>query len=109
MGYYRKQVLRVDLTHGTTETESIPDEYYEKFVGGWGLGLTPEDDYGDVGQRLLDPIPEGDEFSGVSFEPYIQGLVEEYYSEMGWDVATGRPYRSTLERLDLEPFVGRIW
>lgn len=49
MGYYRKQVLRVDLTHGTTETESIPDEYYEKFVGGWGLGL----------RLLMDKVPMG--------------------------------------------------
>jgi len=72
-------------------------------------GLTPEDDYGDVGQRLLDPIPEGDEFAGTSFEPYIQGLVREYYREMGWDVRTGRPYRSTLERLDLEEFASEIW
>jgi aldehyde:ferredoxin oxidoreductase len=72
-------------------------------------GLTPADDYGDVGQRLLDPIPEGDEFSGVSFEPYIQGLVEEYYREMGWDVNTGRPYKSTLERLDIGEFADRIW
>ena len=72
-------------------------------------GLTPEDDWGDVGQRLLDPIPEGDEFSGVTFEPYIRGLVEEYYQQMGWDVRTGRPYRSTLDRLDLGEFADEIW
>lgn len=72
-------------------------------------GLTPEDDYGDVGQRLLDPIPEGDEFSGVAFGPHIQGLVEEYYQEMGWDVKTGRPYRSTLDELGLGQFANEIW
>jgi aldehyde:ferredoxin oxidoreductase len=72
-------------------------------------GLTPEDDYGDVGQRLLDPIPEGDEYSGVAFGPHIQGLVEEYYDEMDWDVSSGRPYRSTLERHELGEFAERIW
>jgi len=72
-------------------------------------GLEPEDDYGDVGQRLLDPIPEGDEFSGTAFGPYIQGLVEEYYDEMDWDVSSGRPYKSTLERHDIGEFAETIW
>ncbi len=28
------KILRVDLTNGTTETEQLPDEVYEKFLGG---------------------------------------------------------------------------
>lgn len=71
-------------------------------------GLTPKDDYGDVGQRLLDPIPEGDEFSGVAFGDHIHELVEEYYREMDWDVETGRPHEATLERHDLGEFAPRI-
>lgn len=71
-------------------------------------GLEPEDDYGDTGQRLLDPIPEGDKFFGVSLEPFIQELVKEYYTKMGWDVNTGRHYCSTLEQLELDEFAGRI-
>jgi len=49
MGYYRKGLLRVDLDDRTVETEPIPDEYYEKYVGGWGLGL----------RMLMDEVPLG--------------------------------------------------
>lgn len=31
------KILRVDLTNGTTETEQLPDEVYEKFLGGAGM------------------------------------------------------------------------
>jgi len=31
------KVLRVDLTNGTIETEQLPDEVYEKFLGGAGM------------------------------------------------------------------------
>ena len=75
------------------------------------VGIRVGDDgfRGTVGQRLLDPIPEGDEFSGTAFGPYIQGLVEEYYDEMDWDVSSGRPYKSTLERHDIGEFAETIW
>lgn len=54
-------------------------------------GLTPEDDYGDVGQRLLDPIPEGDEFSGVSFEPTSRGSWRSTTARWGGTSRRGAP------------------
>ncbi|MHA1732138.1 MAG: aldehyde ferredoxin oxidoreductase family protein [Promethearchaeota archaeon] len=37
-GYFGK-VLWVDLTSGTVEKQDIPDEYYERYLGGYGLGV----------------------------------------------------------------------
>ena len=71
-------------------------------------GLTPEDDYENIGPRLLEPVPEG-EFEGETIEPHLKSLVEEYYEEMGWDPRTGKPYRETLEGLGLDEFTAEIW
>ena len=46
---YMKNILRVDLTAGTTEEIPISDEMTERFIGGKGLGA----------RLLVDLLPEG--------------------------------------------------
>lgn len=64
------------------------------------LGLTPEDDVNDVGPRFLEPPPKGPG-KGRDVRRYVKWMVKEYYRLMGWNEKTGKPFRSTLERLGL--------
>jgi aldehyde:ferredoxin oxidoreductase len=70
-------------------------------------GLTPEDDY-EVAPRLLE-APSSGRAKGKTIKPYLRGMVMEYYRLMGWDEKTGKPYRSTLEKVGLEHLVQDIW
>ncbi|MDW8045248.1 MAG: aldehyde ferredoxin oxidoreductase C-terminal domain-containing protein [Nitrososphaerota archaeon] len=70
-------------------------------------GLTPEDDL-DVPPRLLEPPPNGPG-KGKSIASYLRGIIMEYYRLMGWDEKTGKPWKSTLRRLDLEDLISDIW
>lgn len=69
-------------------------------------GLTPEDDI--PSERLLSAPVDGGA-KGRSVKPYIQGMVKEYYREMGWDEKTSKPLRSTLKNLDLEFVIPDLW
>ena len=40
--------------------------------------------------------------------PYLPGMVDEYYRQMGWDVETGIPTADTLVRLGMEEFLGDV-
>ena len=40
--------------------------------------------------------------------PYLVGMVDEYYRQMGWDVDTGVPTPETLRRLDMEEFIDDV-
>jgi len=70
-------------------------------------GLTRGDDL-DISARLLQPPTEG-RAKGKSIAPYLEGMVDEYYELMGWNLKSGKPYRETLERLDLEEYISLIW
>ncbi|MBI2907814.1 MAG: hypothetical protein HYX92_09185 [Chloroflexi bacterium] len=70
-------------------------------------GLTPEDDY-IVSERLVEAPPEGPA-KGRSIKPYLKGMTQEYYRLMGWDEKTGKPWRSTLNRLGLEKVAKDLW
>jgi len=50
-------------------------------------------------RALLTPLSEGGA-AGVVIN--LQTMLKEYYEVQGWDAATGKPTRSTLERLDLK-------
>ncbi|MFC1917217.1 aldehyde ferredoxin oxidoreductase family protein [Chloroflexota bacterium] len=68
-------------------------------------GLKPEDD--TLPERYLnDPPPDGgSKGSRVNIKP----MVHEYYKIMGWDEVTGKPFRRTLEELDLAEIAKDLW
>ncbi len=66
-------------------------------------GFTKEDEL-DVSPKHLEPPPAGPS-KGLSIEPYLSGMVDEYYRLLGWDVETGVPTIETLRALDMEEFV----
>lgn len=67
-------------------------------------GLKPEDD--TLPPRQLEAPSEG---GAKGSRILIRPLVREYYSVMGWDEKTGKPYRSTLKELGLEEFEKQLW
>lgn len=69
-------------------------------------GLKPSDDW--PSPRLLEPPKDGGS-KGITAEPYLAGMVREYYRLMGWDEITGKPLRNTLTRLGLADVVKDIW
>ena len=58
----------------------------------------------DVSEKHLEPAPAGPS-KGLSIGPYLPGMVDEYYQQMGWNVDTGMPTPETLKRLDMEEFL----
>jgi len=58
----------------------------------------------DVSPKHLEPPPAGPS-EGLSIAPYLPGMVDEYYRQMGWDVDTGLPTAETLTRLGMEEFL----
>ncbi len=69
-------------------------------------GFKKEDEF-DVSPKHLEPPPVGPA-KGVSIGPYLPGMVDEYYRQMGWDVETGAPTADTLRRLDMEEFLADL-
>jgi aldehyde:ferredoxin oxidoreductase len=69
-------------------------------------GLTPEHD--DLMERLLTAPAEGPA-KGISVKPHLNDMVKEYYRQMGWDLKTGKPLKSTLEKLSLEKEARDMW
>ncbi|MEE9610682.1 MAG: aldehyde ferredoxin oxidoreductase C-terminal domain-containing protein [Desulfatiglandales bacterium] len=70
-------------------------------------GLTPEDDY-NLSPRLLE-APQDGRAKGRAVEPYLRGMVDEYYSLMGWDKTTGKPLEKTLKRFGLDDIAKDLW
>lgn len=70
-------------------------------------GLTPEDDY-NVPERIAEGQRDGP-FAGIPLKPHLRGMINEYYRLMGWDEKTGKPWRSTLARLDLDEVAKDLW
>ncbi|MDP6666736.1 MAG: aldehyde ferredoxin oxidoreductase C-terminal domain-containing protein, partial [Dehalococcoidia bacterium] len=46
--------------------------------------------------------------SETGIAPYLPGMVDEYYSQMGWRVDTGLPTAETLRRLGMEEFLDYV-
>jgi aldehyde:ferredoxin oxidoreductase len=70
-------------------------------------GLTPEDDY-NVPDRVIEAPLDGPA-KGRSFRPYLKGQIHEYYANLGWDIKTGKPLRTTLKRLRLNDVIEDLW
>lgn len=62
-------------------------------------GFTPKDEF-DVSDRLLE-APTVGKAAGKSIKPHLEKMVREYYQQMGWDEATGKPTQETIERVGL--------
>ncbi|MFC1977399.1 aldehyde ferredoxin oxidoreductase family protein [Chloroflexota bacterium] len=72
-------------------------------------GLTADDDI-KVSPRITDPAPsDAGPAAGKSIAPYLEGWVRDYYENLGWDRKSGKPMRSTLEKLGLEEFMHLVW
>ncbi len=70
-------------------------------------GMTPEDDH-NVSLRLVEGQIDGP-VAGHPIRPFLKGMINEYYRLMGWDEKTGKPWRNTLRRLDLDEIVEDLW
>jgi aldehyde:ferredoxin oxidoreductase len=68
-----------------------------------GRGFTKADEF-DVSAKHLEAPPTGPS-KGLSIEPYLPAMVDEYYRQMGWNVETGLPTPDTLRRLDMDEFL----
>ncbi|MBI2322110.1 MAG: hypothetical protein HYU88_08500 [Chloroflexi bacterium] len=65
-------------------------------------GFTKRDEC-DYGQRYLEPAPAGPA-QGKTIASWVPAMVDEYYRQMGWDVATGYVRPERLPHLKLEEF-----
>lgn len=63
-------------------------------------GWAPDLDWKDVGQRFLDPVPDG-KYAGFTIAKWLPDLVYEYYRLSGRHETSGRPFKQTLSDLDL--------
>jgi aldehyde:ferredoxin oxidoreductase len=68
-------------------------------------GLKPEDD--TLSDRYISQAPPDGGAKGSSIN--IKPMVSEYYQLMGWDEATGKPFRQTLAELDLDDVAEDLW
>ena len=69
-------------------------------------GYTPQNDF-DISPRLLEPPPSG-RAKGKTIAPYLQDMINEFYSLMGWEIKSGKPSLNTLQRIGLENFSGYL-
>ncbi|MFH1382224.1 MAG: aldehyde ferredoxin oxidoreductase C-terminal domain-containing protein [Chloroflexota bacterium] len=46
---------------------------------------------------------------GISVEPHWDSMLDNYYSLMGWDRKTGKPFPETLKSLGLENIAADLW
>ena len=66
-------------------------------------GWSPDEDMKNVGQRFLEPLPDGP-FKGFGIAKWLPELFTDFYKESGWDTKTGKPLMATLKRLGLEEY-----
>jgi aldehyde:ferredoxin oxidoreductase len=66
-------------------------------------GWQAKDDWEQVGERFLEPVPDG-KHKGLGIGKWLPDIVQEYYRDSGRHEITGRPYRHTLEALGMGEF-----
>ncbi|MBI5082726.1 MAG: aldehyde ferredoxin oxidoreductase family protein [Chloroflexi bacterium] len=97
-----------ELINAATGFDYSAEEFLRCGERGWALkrainnrlGLTAKND--TLPRALLTPLSEGGA-AGVVIN--LQTMLKEYYEVQGWDAVTGKPTRSTLERLGLKDIV----
>jgi aldehyde:ferredoxin oxidoreductase len=101
-----------ELINAATGFDYSPEEFLRCGERGWALkrainnrlGVTAKNDA--LPRALLTPLSEGGA-AGVAIN--LQTMLKEYYDVQGWDAATGKPTRSTLERLGLKNVADDLW
>ncbi len=66
-------------------------------------GWSPDEDQKNLGQRFLEPIPDG-QFKGFAVAKWFPELFQDFYRECGWNPVSGKPLLATLDRLGLDEF-----
>jgi len=97
-----------ELVNAATGFDYSAEEFLRCGERGWALkrainnrlGITAKNDA--LPRALLTPLSEGGA-AGVVIN--LPTMLKEYYEVQGWDAATGKPTRSTLERLGLKDIV----
>lgn len=69
-------------------------------------GLTVEDDW--PSERILEAPPDGPA-EGFTAKWKFRAMLEDYYQVMGWDPKTGKPWKNTLNDLELKNIAKDLW
>ncbi|HEY5983828.1 MAG TPA: aldehyde ferredoxin oxidoreductase family protein [Anaerolineales bacterium] len=104
--------VQADLLSAASGHEWNVEEMLAAGARGWNLkrainlrlGLTAENDR--LPRALLEPLPTG---GTEGFTPDIEGMLIGYYEARGWDSASGKPTRETLERLRMPHIARDLW
>jgi aldehyde:ferredoxin oxidoreductase len=72
-------------------------------IFGTQRGWVADHDWQQVGERFLEPIPDG-KFKGFTIGKWMPQMVFDYYRLSGRHERTGRPFIDTLQKLGLEEF-----
>jgi aldehyde:ferredoxin oxidoreductase len=102
----------LDLVNAATGFDYSMDELRQVGERAWNLkrainhrlGLTRAND--TLPKALLTPYQEG---GSEGLVPDFPAMLSAYYTARGWDEATGRPTRATLERLGLPAVADDLW
>ncbi|MEK7275778.1 MAG: aldehyde ferredoxin oxidoreductase C-terminal domain-containing protein, partial [Chloroflexota bacterium] len=101
-----------ELINAATGFDYTAEEFLRCGERGWALkrainnrlGLTAADD--KLPKALLTPYAEG---GATGVAPDMKTMLREYYAVQGWDAATGKPGRETLEKLGMSAVAGDLW
>jgi len=55
----------------------------------------------DVGKRLLE-APTAGPAAGIAMAPYLEEMVDRYYTVAGWDLNSGSPTQAAIKSLGME-------
>jgi len=102
----------LDLVNAATGFDYALDELCAVGERAWNLkrvinhrlGLTRANDR--LPKPLLQPLPDGGAAGSMIDLP---AMLSAYYAARGWDEATGRPKRETLQRLGLAAAADDLW
>ena len=102
----------LELINAATDFDYSAEEFLRCGERGWALkrainnrlGLTVAND--KLPKSLLTPFTQG---GSADVTINLQTMLKEYYDVQGWDATTGKPTRSTLERLGLKNVADDLW
>ena len=69
-------------------------------------GITPDTEYPS---RRWSSSPTDGPIQGITIAPHWDSMLDNYYSQMGWDRSSGRPLPETLCALGLDDVAKELW